>query len=1024
MIRIFLAIAFLSYLNVFGQTSEKYNSDYAEFYHAEELFEKEHYGAARMEFRKFMDVYQQPNDPMYVKAAYYEAISALELYNNDAISLLEQFNRNYPESIYKKDIYFRLGKFYYYKKKYDDALVWFNKLSAFDVEEEDREEFYFKIGYANFKLKKYQEARDAFYEVKDGVTQYASPALYYYSYIAYKDEKYQTALEGFLKLQDDEKFGKAVVFYIAQIYYLQGKYDEVTKYAEKLSGNGKLSNESAMNHLVGDAFFRTGKYDEAVPYLEKYDKLSQTTRDDDYRLGYAYYKSGHCKKAIRMFDRVKKVKDSLGQVAYYHIGECMLKSDNKISARSAFEEAAFIEMDPVIQEDALFHYALLSYQLDINPYDEAVEAFELYLNRYPNSERREDVYQYLVNVYTSTNNYTKALASLDKLPNKDIKLKTAYQLIAFNQGVERYQKSNFTGAVNSFKLVDKYKVDLQLSGKAVYWKADANYRLNKYDEAIAGYNKFMGLPSTQLAELKKEALYNIGYAYLKKDDKAKSIEAFRNYLQSNPSMEKKKADAYMRVADSYFLKKNNEAAVEFYQKALDQKAGYEDQALFYMARTYGYMNGRVDDKISKLLQIVNNYKSSKYVQIAIYEVALSYKSNGRFSQALKYFKQIVYDYPSSNLVTDSRINIADIYAKQGNFSQAEQGYRSVLDDHGNIPSVCKAVAQGLRDLYVAMNQPEKLEQLAAQYDCIQLDPQEQENLYYLPAIEAYNDNTKPDEARYQAAKAKFDKYLSKFPSGRYAYEVKNYLADCHYVLGDTEAAITLYKQTLKSPNSGFTEIVSSRVAKHLFNNGEYEESIKYYERMEKVGSTPEILSNAKLGLMRSHFLVENWSKASVYSDKVLENTQLNDELKLEAYYAKGISNYHLKDFAKALSALKWVTKNTTTVKAAEAQFTIASIGFESGSYGSAHKEITKLLKMKPKYNFWVAKGLILQTRVYMAEDNLFDAEERLKSVIEHYPIQDDGVLDEANELWNELMQLKDTPKNIKPNTNTTIEIGE
>ena len=265
MIRIFLTIAFLSYLIVFGQSSEKYNSDYADFYRAEELYEKEHYGAARMEFRGFMDSYDHPNDPMYVKAAYYEAISALELYNNDAITLLEQFNKNYPESIYKKDIYFRLGKFYYYKKKYDDALAWFNKLSAQDIEPEDREEFYFKIGYANFKQDNFQAARDAFYEVKDGTTQYANPALYYYSHIAYKNEKYQTALEGFLKLENDEKFGKAVVYYIAQIYYLQGKYEEVTQYASKLTADGKIVNERDMNHLIGDAFFRTGKYDEAVP---------------------------------------------------------------------------------------------------------------------------------------------------------------------------------------------------------------------------------------------------------------------------------------------------------------------------------------------------------------------------------------------------------------------------------------------------------------------------------------------------------------------------------------------------------------------------------------------------------------------------------------------------------------------------------------------------------------------------------------------------------------------------------------
>ena len=87
-------------------------------------------------------------------------------------------------------------------------------------------------------------------------------------------------------------------------------------------------------------------------------------------------------------------------------------------------------------------------------------------------------------------------------------------------------------------------------------------------------------------------------------------------------------------------------------------------------------------------------------------------------------------------------------------------------------------------------------------------------------------------------------------------------------------------------------------------------------------------------------------------------------------------------------------------------------------------EITALLKQKPAYNYWIAKGLILRTRILIQQDDLFQAEQNLKSVIEHYPIEDDGILDEANELWSELMQLKDQPKDIEPGTNQIIEIND
>ena len=73
-----------------SQVTQKFNSTYTLFYNAEELFQKEQYAAARIEFRSFINQNNQLNDPYYIKALYYEGISALELYNNDAIKLLEK----------------------------------------------------------------------------------------------------------------------------------------------------------------------------------------------------------------------------------------------------------------------------------------------------------------------------------------------------------------------------------------------------------------------------------------------------------------------------------------------------------------------------------------------------------------------------------------------------------------------------------------------------------------------------------------------------------------------------------------------------------------------------------------------------------------------------------------------------------------------------------------------------------------------------------------------------------------------
>ncbi len=819
---------------------------------------------------------------------------------------------------------------------------------------------------------------------------------------------------------------------------MQGKYDEVTEYAPQIETKDGKANEKDLDLIIGDAYYRTGKYKEALPYLERYNGAVNPTREESYRLGYAYYKSGMPEKAIRSFDRSKKEEDSLGQASYYHIAECLLQLDNKVSARSAFEGAAFIDADPVIAEDALFNYAILSYKLDINPYDEAVEAFELYLNRYPESERKEDIYQYLVNVYTSTNNYAKALSSIEKINNKDIRLKTAYQIVAFNQGVDYFQSSDYPKAINSFKLVEKFPVDPAISGKAVYWTADANYRMNNFDLAISQYQSFLGLPSTMAEELKSDARYNIGYSYLskatkygeqdklalKRDMLAKCIEAFRSYIQSDPPYDRKRADALLRIADAYFVLKDNEQAVKYYGEVVSLKSGFEDQALYYLAKTYGYMDKRTADRIIALDKILTNYPSSKYAFAAHKDIADSYNYLGQYDQALKHYFHLVDGYPSSVLVVDAKISIADIYFKQGKHAKAEEYYLNVLEQYSSDQKVCKRVADGLKDLYVAMNNPEKIEVLAKKYSCVEFSVDEQENLYYLPAMEVYNDSAKTETVRYSEAIPKFEKYLEKYPSGRYSNDVKNYLANCHYSLGNIELAIDIYKETLEGPNTGFTEFAAGRVAQYLYNEKEYAAVIPYYKRLETVSQTPEVVFNAKLGLMRSYFLTSDWQNAAAYSDKVLLNTQLSNELKLEANYAKGMSNYYLEKFEAAKAPLQWVVKNTTTVKASEAKFSLADIEFKLGYLVEADQLIGELLKMKPTHNYWVAKGLILRSRILIQLDDLFGAEQNLKSVIDHYPVQDDGILDEANQLYNELMQLKNKEKELEPENEEIINIDE
>jgi tetratricopeptide (TPR) repeat protein len=1002
----------------FSQTTEKYDSEYENYFRAEELFEKKQYAAARIEFRNFIETSVNKEDPFHIKARYYEAVAALEIKNGDAIKMLELFLKEYPESNLRNTIYFKLGQYYFENEDFTSTISWFKLLNAYDIDKENHDEYMFKLGYAYFKTNAMKDARNAFYEVKDTADQYADPALYYYSHINYTEASYEVAKTGFKKLQSKDGFSKIVPYYIAQIYHIQNQYDSVILFAPSIVETAKVDRQNDLNHIIGHAYYKTQNYEKAVAYLEKYNSNSNTTRDDDYELGYSYYKSGKYNDALKFLYNVAKTSDSLGQVAYYHMGECYIKLDNLNAARGAFEKASEMNYDVVIQEDALYNFAVLSYKLDSNPYDEAVIALENFLTKFPNSSRKSDMNQYLVNVYTSTNNYSKAIASLEKIPNKDNVLKMAYQLVAFNKGVELFQQSDYKGANDAFQLSMQYPIDAVIFSKSKYWSAEGLFLQKENDKAIKMFKEFLATQGASSSGLKPDAYYNLGYAYLIKDDISQSIESFRTFCQSNITDKTKLVDGYMRAADGCYMLSQNENAIKFYKEALKLDKGFQDQALFYLAKTYGY-SMEFDNKINSLSTLINDYPSSKFYLQGVYELANCYKSAKEdYDNALKYYNVIVNDYPSSDMVLDSRIEIADIYYKRWQYAIAEKEYKKILSEFGQDQSVCESVVMLLLEVYKAMKEPDKAAELAGLYPCANITQTEQEDLYYNPALASYSDSL------YLAAIPQFEKYIQKFPSGIYALDANYFLANCYYSSGNKTKGIEQYILAIEIGNHDYTDYALSLLSKHFYANNDFEKARIYYNKLSESSSEPSIIFASMLGKMRCDFNLEDWPNAVASAQNVLSSTQLTNNLKIEAEYVKGISNFSLDNFTEAKPSLEWLTKNTTTAKAHEAKYTLSLILFKEDNYSSALTSIEELFKIEPKNNYWKAKGAILKSNILFFTDKPIEAKELLEKVIKYYTVKDDGILDEANALLTEINSAMNKPKTVIEESETEIEINE
>lgn len=1020
--RIILFLMMLLPVLTLAQNTEKYEHVDALFFKAEDLYLKQQFAAAREGFNRYLRAPEEKTASYVVKARYYEAICALELYHEDALRLFMLFLEDFPESKYKFDIYFRIARQHFNRNQFKDAIEWFEKIPSHEINKDEKPEYNFKLGYSYFKRDRFDKAKPQFFDAKDTESQYASPATYYYAHICYQDNLYETALDHFMPLLNEPGYDKLVPFYIAQIYHAQKEYQKVVDLAPTLVQQSTEKNQAELNQIIGDSYYRLAKYEESIPYLEAYNNGANTTREDDYQFAFALMQTGNCQKAVKLFEKVSRKKDALGQAAFYHSGGCYLKLNNILSARAAFEQASILSFDEKIEEDALFQTAILSYELNINPFDEAIKYFELYIEKYPASFRRRTVYEYLVNVYMSTKNYEKALQSIERLDPPSSRMKSAYQFLAFNKGIEEYTNGEFIEAIKSLELVTKYPIDNDLVARSRYWIADARYQLKQYDSAISAFRFFLANSSNStFRELRAEAYYNVGYCLFNLKQYTESINEFKSYIDLAPIDEKRKvADANLRIADAYYVEsgKNRALSLEaipYYQRVIDARQGMEDRALYYQARCFGF-NKQEDKQIAALNRLMNEFTTSSYRAKAIFEAGIVRRNQMNYAQSNTFFERIVNEFPNNSLVKDALFEIGVNHFKLQNFSQAETYLDRVLKDFGKDDKYCKYATSWLVNVYSATGSDSKISQLAQRYPCSGITQSYQDSLSFERAYKLYIDSN------FTQAASRFKEYIRDYPNGIQRDRANFLIAESYFSLNQMNNAYPYYVIVINSTSTAYHEISLIRAANYEYENQNYADAIKNYTRLSQMAANPYRMYGAQLGLMRCHFILENWTASLQAANFVFNNNLSQSTEKMEARFCRGVGLRMTNQFSEAIPDLDFVAKNAKNQMAVQAKFNIAEIYFHQNNNKESEKQIRELLQMRPSYDFWTAKALLLQVRNLMVAKDFFQAEHTLNSVINNYGNQTDGVITEALELRQELDALKNAPKDLPDPQNRTIEI--
>lgn len=971
-----------------------------------ELFERGKYSSAAKQFDRFESMslrstlqMDETEELTLIKenVRYYQAMCALELGESDAEAQFLKYIKDYPASANSKAAYFQIGKSYYTRKDYNKAIEWFEKLDSKNLAGAENTEYRFKLGYSKFMTGDYASSKPLFEVLKDQAGKYQEASIYYYAYLCYIDQEYKTALNEFERLNGSRTFETSYPYYITALYFLDKRYDDVLAYALPILQRTKQEHETEMFRIVAATYFIKDDLATSKEYYDKFQAQDQgktQNNQDSYQIGYIAYKLGDYDKAVTELEKMDEP-DAYYQSAMITLGDSFLKTGNKQSARNAFFRASKLDFDPKLQEEGLFNYAKLSYELEFHQV--ALEAVQSYLDTYRESARQEEAKTLLAEVLLSTKNYRAAVDILETIPKRGKEANAAYQKVTYYRGLEYYNERAFENAISMFMRSEANRYDEEIYSLALYWKAEAMYEVRKYGEAVVNFNKFLQTPAAKNTEVYSYANYALAYAAFRNERYNTAASYFERFLATGGTEGielNTRNDAIARLADSYFGMRNYGRALQQYNRLITLNAQSQDYALFQRGIIQG-LQGDNNTKLATLSSVMKKYPSSNYADDVAFEIPYTYFLMGRHQEAIEGLKKMVEDYPRSSYVPRALITIGLVQYNQDLTDEAMQTFQRVVDNYSTTDEAKQAM-RSIENIYLDRNDATGYIRYATSTNIGDLSTAEQDAHTFSVAKSLF------DRGNYQGAVEAINAYFDKFPKPIQEKFARFIRAESNAALGNNEEALHDYNIILNDWTSAYTERALVSVSKLYLKEKQYNETVQILKKLELTSEYKSNYGYAINNLLISYFEIGDYTETLNYAKLVKEYEKSSEEDIALAHLYTAKAYMETNRESEATKELNLAALKSRMATGAEARYLVAEQQYKAKEYDKAIESAFDISNSFSSYDYWVARGFILMADAYAGKGDDFQAKSTLESIIDNYEDQEDGIIELAKEKLSKL----------------------
>ncbi|MGB0166416.1 MAG: tetratricopeptide repeat protein, partial [Luteibaculum sp.] len=590
-----------------------------------------------------------------------------------------------------------------------------------------------------------------------------------------------------------------------------------------------------------------------------------------------------------------------------------------------------------------------------------------------------------------------ALASIEKIEKKDFRLRSAYQYLAFNRGVELFLAKNYREALAQFQKVGQYQMEKKLITSALFWQGECYYQMANYDLAAGAYSRFTSRGDAYGTGYYHKAQYNLGYCYFKQQDFESAKKSFRDFVTGRSNVEPElMSDGLTRTADCYFVQKDYLTAADFYQRATKLKQAEEDYAQFQLAICQGFLD-KSGDKIASLENYEKRYPESPYIQDALYELGDAYFKKGENQQALASFNRLVEEYPNGVWTKKALLTSGLIFYRNKQVDEALATFKRIAEQYPDYKEAKEAI-QRAEDIYVELGRIEEYNNWVEGLSFANVSTAGLDSVNYRAAENFF---TKGD---CEAAIDAFERYLKKFEPAIFAVNAHFYMAECYFRAESYDLAQKNYQFIADQPDNKFTEPALITVAYLNYLDSNYSMALDQYRRLEQLATFKTNRIEAKIGQMRCYKQLDKARETMDYANKVLFYSGIPDDKRVEALLTKADAERRLGRIEDAYTTYDSLASFTRSEEGAEARFKMAEIKYEQGNYVDAQEIIYESTNIKPVYDKWLAKSFILLSDVLLKMDDYFQAKATLQSIIDFH--EGDDIVELAKSKLQNILELE------------------